>query len=96
MAETRLKNMIWRWLLVCLLPAVTALFFILRPSADDSAHLIRGIILACECAFLLKFVLFEAVGHHLRGEAALKRATLWLLLPLLVLLLYICHYFGLF
>ncbi len=96
MSEIRSKNMLWRWLLVCLLPAATAAFFILKPAATPMQHLINGIILACECAFLFKFVLFEAIGHHLRQEHALKRQTLLLMLPLLVLILYICHYFGLF
>ena len=96
MAETRSKNMLWRWLLVCLIPAASVLLYQLRPNHTASSHLIRGIILACEFAFLLKFVLIEVINHHLRHETALKKATLWLLLPLFLLLLYICRHFGLF
>ncbi len=82
------------WAAVLLIPAATAAYFLLAPvERSSTAYLIRGIILACELAFLFKLVLFTAIGHHLRGEHAEKKRSLILLLPLLLLLGYIIYYF---
>ena len=89
----RRKNLTLRWLLVCLLPAATIVFFLLNPPATPLRHLINGIVLACEAVFLLKWVQFEAIGHHLKQEHALKRQTLWLLLPISLLAAYCVFYF---
>ncbi|MFD1245595.1 hypothetical protein [Paralysiella testudinis] len=89
----RRKNLTLRWLLVCLLPAATIAFFLLNPPASPLRHLINGIVLVCEAVFLLKWVLFEAIGHHLKQEHALKRQTLWLLLPISLLAAYCVFYF---
>ncbi len=90
------KNMLPRWLAVCLIPLGTALWFSLNAPYSDTRHLINGIILVCEGVFLLKFVLFEAIAHHLKQEYTAKQQTLWLLLPLLLLSVYLLYYFGLF
>ena len=61
----------FRWLLVCLLPLFTAVYFHFFPATPGSSgFLINGIILACECAFLFKYVLFALITHHLKGEFA--------------------------
>jgi len=52
--------------------------------------------LACECAFLFKYVLFALVTHHLKGEFAYRRKTALLFLPLILLVVYIFYYFGAF
>jgi len=52
--------------------------------------------LACECAFLFKYVLFALVIHHLKGEFAYRRQTALLFLPLILLAVYIFYYFGAF
>ncbi|WP_274584443.1 hypothetical protein V6667_03020 [Neisseria leonii] len=82
------------WAAVLLIPAATIAYFLLFPVGRGSTgYLIRGIILACEAAFLFKLVLFTAIGHHLRGEQAQKRQSLWLLLPLIALSGYTVAYF---
>ncbi len=89
--------MIRRWLIVCLLPLLTLAYFNFNPTALTPTNiLLRGIILACESAFLLKYLLFAIISHHLKGEYTLKRQTSYLFFPLILLILYICHYFGLF
>ena len=52
--------------------------------------------LACECAFLFKYVLFALVTHHLKGEFVYRRQTALLFLPLILLVVYIFYYFGAF
>lgn len=91
------KPLLIRWLLVCLLPLFTIAYFIFNPAEQGSTRfLINGIILACECAFLFKYILFALIGHHLRGEHAHKQHTAWQFTPLILFIAYICHYFGLF
>ena len=53
------KPILLRWLVVCLIPLATLLWFALNPPEDKTQHLINGIILACEATFLFKFVLFD-------------------------------------
>ena len=52
--------------------------------------------LACECAFLFKYVLSALITHHLKGEFAYRRQTALLFLPLILLVVYIFYYFGAF
>ena len=52
--------------------------------------------LACECAFLFKYVLFALITHHLKGEFAYRRQTALLFLPLILLVVYTFYYFGAF
>ena len=59
----------------------------------DYLHICLTMIDVCEAVFLLKWVLFEAIGHHLKQEHALKRQTLWLLLPISLLAAYCVFYF---
>lgn len=96
MQTTTSKNMLLRWLIVCLVPLATiAALFLSRP-LSPVGELIGGIILACEAAFLFKFVLFETIKHHLKHEHAFKRQTMWLFAPIVLLVLYLFHYFGAF
>ncbi|STZ75959.1 hypothetical protein [Bergeriella denitrificans] len=91
------RTLLIRWLIVCLIPLATLLLFALFPPHDDpTQYLINGIILACEATFLSKFVLFEVIKHHLRGEPELKKQTSLLFAPLLLLIVYLFHYFGAF
>ncbi|MDO4997798.1 MAG: hypothetical protein Q4E16_04045 [Neisseria sp.] len=91
------KTLLIRALVVCLLPLFTAIFFALNPAeAGSSTFLIYGIILACECAFLFKWIVFAIIAHHLRGEHTLKLQTAWLFIPLILLAVYIAYYFGAF
>ncbi|MDO4877912.1 MAG: hypothetical protein Q3966_01270 [Neisseria sp.] len=86
-----------RWLAVCLIPAATVAFFLCFPSLPGSSdYLADGIVLACECVFLFKYVLLVCIVHHLRGEGRQKRQAAWLFLPPVLFALYICHYFGVF
>ena len=80
-----------------ILPLLTAVYFHFFPAVPgSSSFLINGIILACECAFLFKYVLFALVTHHLKGEFAYRRQTALLFLPLILLVIYIFYYFGAF
>ena len=81
---------------VTLLPAAAALWFHLRPAANRTGFLIDGIIMACLCTFLFKYILFACIGHRLRGEKRLQKQTALLFLPLALFALYICRYFGVF
>ncbi|MGF6147333.1 Uncharacterised protein [Kingella potus] len=81
---------------VTLLPLLCALWFYFRPAANRTGFLIDGIIMACLCTFLFKYILFACIGHHLRGEMRLKRQTALLFLPLALFAAYICRYFGAF
>lgn len=88
------KTLLIKTLIVCLLPVATVLFFSTQSTEVGSlSHLINGIIMACECVFLLKWIIFAMIAHHLRGEHALKTQTAWLLLPLMVFAGYIVFYF---
>lgn len=81
---------------VTLLPAASALWFHLRPAANRTGFLIDGIIMACLCTFLFKYILFACISHRLRGEKRLQKQTALLFLPLALFALYICRYFGVF
>lgn len=87
------KNMLWRWLMICLIPSLTIAYFWLNPPDTGLRHLINGIILACEAVFLLKWVGFEIISHHLKQEHQQKRQTQWLLLPIALLIGYCVYYF---
>lgn len=88
---------IWvRWLIVCLIPLATRLSFAVFPPEDHTQYLINGIILACEATFLFKFVLFDVIKHHLRQESELKKQMLLLFVPIVILIVYLFHYFGAF
>ncbi|QEY23357.1 hypothetical protein [Neisseria animalis] len=90
-------SLLVRWLIVCLIPLATLLFFHLFPPHNDpTQYLINGIIFACEATFLFKFVLFEVIKHHLKQEPELKRKTAWLFAPIVLLIVYLFHYFGAF
>ena len=89
-------SLLIRALIVCLIPLVTMLVFVLFPPPDHTQYLINGIILACEATFLFKFVLFEVIKHHLRQEFALKRRLMLLFIPIVLLIVYLFHYFGAF
>lgn len=82
-----------RWFIVCLLPLAAAAWFALNPAADAADYLLNGIILACLCVFLIKYVLFALIGAHLRGDAAARKQAAWQLLPLAVFAAYIVGYF---
>ena len=75
------KPILLRWLVVCLIPLATLLWFALNPPEDKTQHLINGIILACEATFLFKFVLFDVIKHHLKQEPELKRQSIWMFIP---------------
>lgn len=90
------KNLLIRWLAVCLIPLATLAFFAVNPPEDKPQHLINGIILACEATFLFKFVLFDTIKHHLKQEFDLKRKTMLMFVPIALLIVYIFHYFGAF
>ena len=91
-----LRNLLVRWLVVCLIPLATLAVFASNPPEDAAQHLINGIILACEATFLFKFVLFETIKHHLKQEFNLKRQTMLLFIPIILLIVYLFHYFGAF
>lgn len=82
-----------RWLAVCLLPPAAAAWFWFRPAADGTDYLINGIILACLCVFLFKYVLFALIGAHLRGDPAARKQAAWQFVPLLLFTVYIVFYF---
>lgn len=86
------KHMI-RWLVVILVPLSIIAYIYLVPAANSLDHLINGIILACAATFLFKFVLFAAIGHHLRGEHTQKKQTYFLFIPIILLILYTVYYF---
>lgn len=88
-----MHDMRLRWAIVVLLPLLTAVYFHWQNPSDATDYLINGIILACEAAFLFKFVLFAVIGHHLRGEVAAKRQASYLFLPILLFVIYIVFYF---
>ncbi|HFB2493317.1 TPA: hypothetical protein ACE6J7_001058 [Neisseria gonorrhoeae] len=90
------RNLLVRWLAVCLIPLATLAVFAANPSEDKPQHLINGIILACEATFLFKFVLFETIKHHLKQGFDLKRQTMFLFIPIVLLVVYLFHYFGAF
>lgn len=90
------KILIIRWLIVCLIPSITLVIFVVNPPEDEAQHLINGIILACEATFLFKFILFETIKHHLKQEFDLKRQTMLLFIPIVLLIVYLFHYFGAF
>mgnify|MGYP001690601802 CR=1 FL=1 len=96
MSDTAKSPLPFRWLLVCLLPLFTAVYFHFFPATPGSSgFLINGIILACECAFLFN-VLFALITRHLKGEPTYRRQTSLLFLPLILLVVYIFYYFGAF
>lgn len=84
------------WLAVCLIPLATIAYIALNPAQTPSKHLLHGVVLACECVFLLKFVLFKVLAAHLKRQTGLRNRLAWLFAPLILLVFYICHYFGLF
>ncbi len=88
------KGLLIRWLIVCLMPIITMLAFVLIPPPDHTQYLINGIILACEATFLFKFVLFDVIKHHLKGEFELKRKTMLLFIPIVLLIIYLVYYFS--
>ncbi|ATD65141.1 hypothetical protein ACFPVS_10760 [Neisseria weixii] len=88
------KGLLIRWLIVCLIPLFTMLAFALIPPPDHTQYLINGIILTCEATFLFKFVIFDVIKHHLKGEFELKRKTMLLFIPIVLLIVYLVHYFG--
>lgn len=88
--------MLIRWLVICLIPAVTIAVSVLTEPHDQADYLIFGIAIACEIVFLFKFVLFEVIKHRLKNEYALSKQTAVLFLPLLVFIVYLFHYFGAF
>lgn len=88
-----LSRHIIRWLVVIVVPAIIIAYIRIAPSANAADHLIHGIILACAATFLFKFVLFAAIGHHLRGEHTQKKQTLFLFVPIILLILYTIYYF---
>lgn len=90
------KILIIRWLIICLIPLITLAIFVVNPPEDEAQHLINGIILACEATFLFKFILFETIKHHLKQEFDLKRQTMLLFIPIVLLIVYLFHYFGTF
>ena len=90
------KILIIRWLIVCLIPLITLAIFVVNAPEDAAQHLINGIILACEATFLFKFILFETIKHHLKQEFDLKRQTMLLFIPIILLIVYLFHYFGAF
>ncbi|MBG8589148.1 hypothetical protein ELQ21_03945 [Neisseria meningitidis] len=90
------RNLLVRWLVVCLIPLATLAVFAANPPEDKPQHLINGIILACEATFLFKFVLFDTIKHHLKQEFDLKRQTMLLFIPIVLLVVYLFHYFGAF
>lgn len=47
------RNLLVRWLVVCLIPLATLAVFVANPPEDKPQHLINGIILACEATFCL-------------------------------------------
>ena len=79
------KILIIRWLIVCLIPLITLAIFAVNPPKDAAQHLINGIILA-----------FETIKHHLKQEFDLKRQTMLLFIPIILLIVYLFHYFGAF
>ena len=89
-------NFLIRWLLVCLIPSATVLYFYISPPSDQSQHLLNGIILVCEATFLCKFVLFETIKHHLRQEPELRKKMSLLFIPIALLVIYLFYYFGAF
>ncbi len=95
MSQTQ-KSLLLRWLAVCLIPLITMLAFVLIPPPDHTQYLINGIILACEATFLFKFILFEVIKHHLKHEFELKRQVILLFIPIIILIVYLFHYFGAF
>ncbi|MCS4533761.1 hypothetical protein [Neisseria montereyensis] len=90
------KNMLIRWLVICLIPAATIAVSILTQPHDQANYLIFGIAIACEIVFLFKFVLFEVIKHRLKNENVLAKQTAVLFLPLLAFIIYLFHYFGAF
>ncbi|EGZ47450.1 hypothetical protein [Neisseria wadsworthii] len=90
------NNMLFHWLAVCLIPLVTIVYFTFNPAQTPANHLTYGIILACECVFLFKYVLFKFLAAHLKEQPQVKRQFARLFLPPVILTGYICHYFGLF
>lgn len=90
------RSLIIRWLIVCLIPLATLAVFAVYPPEDKTQHLINGIILACEATFLFKFVLFDTIKHHLKQEFELKRQTIKMFAPIVLLIVYLFHYFGAF
>ena len=84
MSDTAKSPLPFRWLLVCLLPLLTAVYFHFFPAVPGSS------------GFLIKYVLFALVTHHLKGEFAYRRQTALLFLPLILLVIYIFYYFGAF
>ena len=91
------KPILLRWLAV--LPDSARHPFVGLPSTHPKTktqHLINGIILACEATFLFKFVLFDVIKHHLKQEPELKRQSIWMFIPIVLLIVYLFHYFGAF
>lgn len=86
-------NMKLRWLIICLIPLVSIAAFALIPPRDKAQYMINGIILACEATFLFKFVLFETIKYHLKNELEWKRQTLFLFIPIILLIAYTIYYF---
>lgn len=84
------------WLSICLIPLLSIAYILLNPAQTSSKHLLHGVVLACECVFLFKFVLFKTISAHLQKQFLLKKQLMQLFVPLILLALYICHHFGLF
>lgn len=82
-----------RWLAVCLLPLLTSVWFLLNPAADQSSHLLNGVILSCLCVFLFKYILFALIAAHLRGDLPARKQAAWQFLPLIIFTAYIVFYF---
>lgn len=82
-----------RWLIVLFVPLIIIAYMAIVPASSAIDHLIYGIILACAATFLFKFVLFALIGHHLRGEHAQKKQTLFLFIPIMLLIMYTVYYF---
>ncbi|MCF7521690.1 hypothetical protein L4G92_06465 [Neisseria sp. ZJ106] len=96
MAVSDSQKLWLRWLIVCLIPLLTLLVFALFPPPDQTQYFINGIILACEATFLFKFVLFGVIHCHLRQDFALKRKNMLLFIPIIALIVYLFHYYGVF
>lgn len=89
------RSYLIKWIIIISIPTLTALLLAWR-NDTGLAHLIGGIILACEAAFLFKFVVFEIIKHHLRNEINARNHSSLLLIPIVFLIVYIAYYFGAF
>ena len=90
------KPLIIRWLAVCLIPLATLAVFAVNPPEDAAQPLITRLIRACEATILFKFVVFGTIKHPRKQEFDLKRQTMLLFIPIVLLIVYLFHYFGAF